>query len=81
MSEPRYSRKAFWTVKVIMLLVFLLWYGDRCERYGIDRAMKENRALQYQANGVPYFWNGSIYPMVEFNSKKMTVKVKREILQ
>jgi len=78
MPEPRYTRRSFWIVKSIMLLLLLLWYGERCEQFGREQALKENRALQYHTNGIPYFWNGSIYPAVEFNFKKMTVRVKKE---
>jgi len=81
MSEPRYTRMAFWVVKIIMLIALYLWYGDKSAEYERDRIMRENRTLQYQAIGMPYFWNGTIYPAVDFNYKHLVVKVKKEPLE
>lgn len=77
-----YSKRAFWTVKVLMIVLGFLYYGEKCEQYGEAKTSALYRAkykgIQYQDNELPYCWYSGIYPIREFDSKNLTVKIKRQ---
>ena len=74
--DPRYTRFSFWVIKVPFLILFLIWYGNICRESGKQEILNK-KPVQMILNDVPYCWNGTYYPVVDFNAKKMTMKVKR----
>ncbi len=77
MSEPRYSRTAFWTVKIIGLLALTVWLWNVAKEAGRQEILQKP-LVQRVMSDAPFCWNGSYYPIVEFNYKKMTMKVRKE---
>lgn len=77
MSEPRYSRTAFWIVKVLMVIFMATWLAS-AEREAGRQEILSKKPVQMVLSDAPYCWNGSYYPIVEFNFKKLSFRVKKE---
>ena len=77
MAEPRYSRTAFWLVKVPMLIFLATWLVSASKEAGRQEILSK-KPVQMVLSDAPYCWNGSYYPIVEFNYKKLSFRVKKE---
>jgi len=80
MGDPRYSRTAFWIVKVLMLLCLATWLHNISKEAGRQEILSK-KPVQRVLSDAPYCWNGSYYPIVDFNYRKMLMKVKKEPLE
>jgi len=77
MADPRYSRTAFWLVKVLMLLGIATWLVSASKEAGRQEILSK-KPVQMVLGETPYCWNGSYYPVVDFDYKRLTMKVKKE---
>lgn len=79
MADPRYSRTAFWIIKVLMLFAVATWLVSASKEAGRQEILSK-KPVQLVLGETPYCWNGSYFPIVEFNPKKMTMRVKKASL-
>lgn len=80
--EPRiYSRRSFWSVKILMIIAGLIVLWNIAAEHG-RQEIRSIASVQAALSGNPNFiWGNMVYPATEFNSHpdrfgKMTVKVK-----
>lgn len=78
MKEPRHSRLAFWTVKLPMLLFAATVLWNVAKESGREE-IRSMRPVKFVLSGNPMcIWGDVMYPATELNTKKMSVKIKRE---
>ena len=78
--KRHYSRTAFWLVKVLMLVVFLMWYANFHREAGRQEALKM-KLVQRIISDQSYCYNGTFWPITEFDTKKLRFRVKKEAVQ
>jgi len=81
MSEPRYTRRAFWIVKIIGLIALVIVIWNVAAEHGRQEILGK-KAVKQIISGQPFcVWGEVIYPAVELNTtgKKWTVRIKKEI--
>jgi len=84
MADPRYSRTAFWTVKIVGLLALLIVIWNVAKSSGRQEIL-DKRPVQLLTNGNPVcVWGDEVYfateikPATKTTPMRMMVKIKRD---
>lgn len=76
MGDPRYTRTVLWIVKIPMLFFMAMWLVSISKEAGRQEILSK-RPVQLVLSDASYCWNGSYYPVVDFNYRKLVFHVKK----